>query len=139
MLHLKPDDWKDIHEDAIRKFMDDPACRLLIIYHDPYKGFVVEHMIPPYVVEQLTYLIKQEGVKEVTTENFLKVVQYGTVKGAHIESLLRVMMGIYAPIFFENTSWPDSILCLYSLYYISVMFCVFFVFFFLIILSLTLQ
>ena len=70
----------------------------------------MEHMIPPYVVDQLTYLIKQEGVKEVTNENFLKVVQYGTVKAAHIESLLRVMMGIYAPIFFENTTWPDSIL-----------------------------
>ena len=110
VVHLKPDDWKDIHEDAIRKFIDDPGCRLLIIYHDPYKGFVVEHMIPSYVVDQLTYLIKQEGIQEVTTENFLKVVQYGTVKGAHIESLLRVMMGIYAPIFFENTSWPDSIL-----------------------------
>ena len=27
----------------------------------------------------------------------------------HIESLLRTMMGIYAPIFFENTTWPDSI------------------------------
>ena len=67
-------------------------------------------MIPPYVVDQLTYLIKQEGVKEVTNENFLKVVQYGTVKATHIESLLRVMMGIYAPIFFENTTWPDSIL-----------------------------
>lgn len=38
-----------------------------------------------------------------------QVVQYGSVKGMHIESLLRLMMGIYAPIFFENTTWPDSI------------------------------
>lgn len=37
------------------------------------------------------------------------MVQYGSVKGMHIESLLRLMMGIYAPIFFENTTWPDSI------------------------------
>jgi dynein heavy chain len=49
-------------------------------------------------------------VKEVTAENFHEVLQYGTVKGQHIESLLRLMMGIYAPAFFENTTWPDSIL-----------------------------
>ena len=31
------------------------------------------------------------------------------VVGNNIESLMRVMNNIYAPIFFENTSWPDSI------------------------------
>jgi len=29
--------------------------------------------------------------------------------GNNVESLMRVMNNIYAPIFFENTSWPDSI------------------------------
>jgi hypothetical protein len=48
-------------------------------------------------------------VWQVTGENFLRSVQYGTVTGAHIRSLLRLMTGIYAPIFFRNTSWPDSI------------------------------
>lgn len=110
VANLKPDDWCKEHDDAIKKFTEEPDCRLLIMYKDPYKGFVVEHTIPPYIVDQLTFLIKQEDVQEVTDENFLKVVQYGTVRGAHIESLLRVMKGIYGPIFFENKSWPDSIL-----------------------------
>ena len=81
----------------------------MVAYHDTHKGFVIDHVIPSYQVDQLTYFIKHESAKEITPENFLKVIQYGTVKGAHIESLLRVMMGIYAPVFFENTSWPDSI------------------------------
>ena len=51
----------------------------------------------------------QEGTTEITPDNFLKVVQFGTVTGGQIESLLRMMTGIYAPTFFENTSWPDSI------------------------------
>ena len=31
------------------------------------------------------------------------------IVGNNIESLMRVMNNIFAPIFFENTSWPDSI------------------------------
>ena len=46
---------------------------------------------------------------DLNPDNFFKVVQYGTVSGGQIESLLRIMTGIYAPTFFENTSWPDSI------------------------------
>ncbi|CAH1780762.1 unnamed protein product, partial [Owenia fusiformis] len=60
-------------------------------------------------VAELTYFIKKNAVPELTMENFKGCVQYGTVSGMHIESLLRLMTGIYAPIFFENTSWPDSI------------------------------
>ncbi|KAL3846382.1 hypothetical protein ACJMK2_017380 [Sinanodonta woodiana] len=107
--NFKKEQWKDIHDDAIRRFLEDTGSRLLVAYSDPYRGFVIEHSIPPYMVDQLTFFIRDDQVEEITTENFLKAVHYGTVKGLHIESLLRVMSGIFAPIFFENTSWPDSI------------------------------
>ncbi|XP_021360073.1 dynein heavy chain 2, axonemal-like isoform X4 [Mizuhopecten yessoensis] len=107
--NLKEDMWKEQHEEAVHAFIDDPAVKLMVAYIDPFKGFTIEPAIPTFVVDQLTYLIKSGKVKELTTDNFLTVVQYGTVKGMHIESLLRMMMGIYAPIFFENTTWPDSI------------------------------
>lgn len=110
VANLGADAWTEAHEEYIKKFIQDPTFLLIIAFHDPYKGFVVDTVIPPHLVDQLTYFIKQEGTAEVTFDNFFKVVQYGTVKGLHIESLLRVMMGIYAPIFFENTTWPDSIL-----------------------------
>ncbi|KAK3095642.1 hypothetical protein FSP39_017066 [Pinctada imbricata] len=109
VVGLKEDQWKETHEDTINQFINDPGTKFMAAYNDPYKGFVVEHGIPTYNVDQLTYFIKLDDAKEITSDNFLKMVQYGCVKGNHIEGLLRVMMGIYAPIFFENTTWPDSI------------------------------
>ncbi|KAL4220766.1 Dynein heavy chain 2 [Mactra antiquata] len=109
VVNLKEEEWTETHEELIKKFIEDPACKLIIAYHDQYKGFVVDQIVPPYIVDQLTYFIQKDGVDEITSDNFLLAVQYGSLKGMHIESLLRVMMGIYAPIFFENTTWPDSI------------------------------
>lgn len=110
MQNLKEEMWKESHEEAAHTFVEDPGTRLMVAYYDQYKGFNIEHALPSFNVDQLTYFIKCPQAKEITSENFLKMVQYGTVKGMHIESLLRMMMGIYAPIFFENTTWPDSIL-----------------------------
>ncbi len=36
-------------------------------------------------------------------------VQYGNFGGKHFSSLLRIMSGLYAPLFFGNKMWPDSI------------------------------
>ena len=101
--------FSEEHEVGIKKFIDDPECRILVAYNDQYRGFKVEHSIPSFPVQQLSYFLKFASATILTNDNFLKEVQYGAVKGGHIESLLRVMMGIYAPIFFENRSWPDSI------------------------------
>ncbi len=46
-------------------------------------------------------------MREVRPEDFTRCVQFGTVTGGHIESLLRLMTRFYAPTFFKNTSWPD--------------------------------
>ena len=104
-IALTPD-----HEKMIEEFLDEEDVHILVAYNDPHRGFNLEHSIPSFPVAQLCYFIKSLGTTTVDSENFLTHVQYGAVKGGHIESLLRVMMGIYAPIFFENRSWPDSIL-----------------------------
>ncbi|XP_046574741.1 LOW QUALITY PROTEIN: dynein axonemal heavy chain 2-like [Haliotis rubra] len=109
ICNWKEDWWTETHDASLQKFIEDPGTKFLVAYHDHLKGFCMEHSLPAFSVEQLTYFIKTGPVKELNSDNLLKNVQYGTVKGAHIESLLRLMMGIYAPIFFENTSWPDSI------------------------------
>ena len=108
--------WKEVHDEAINQFINDPGTKLMVAYVDPLKGFLIEHAIPAYLVDQLTYFIKANSIKELNADTFLQKVQYGTIKGNHIESLLRMMMGIYAPIFFENTTWPDSILYSNSLF-----------------------
>lgn len=107
---LREVDWQEEHEEIINNFIADSSLRMMVAYNDGYRGFCIEHNLPTFQVEQMCYFIKNQGDKVVTAENFLKTMQYGTVRCPHIESLLRVMMGVYAPVFFENTSWPDSIL-----------------------------
>ena len=107
---LKDDDWTDVHEETLNTFLADRNLRLLVAFNDARRGFCLEYKTPTFPLDQLSYFIKNPGAKEITAETFLKSVQYGTVRGAYIESLLRNMLSIYAPVFFENTSWPDSIL-----------------------------
>lgn len=107
----------------VEQFITIPAISLLVAYYNKNFGFFVGHKIPSFPVKHLCYFIKISGTNEITSENFLKQVHYGTVKGGHIESLLRLMMGIYAPIFFEF-SWPNSILP------VEFVFVFFFMFFF---------
>ncbi|ESP04959.1 hypothetical protein LOTGIDRAFT_184938 [Lottia gigantea] len=102
--------WTDKHHESILRFIDNPDNMFMVAYNDQFRGFCIENNLPAFNVEQISYFIKSKRIKEkLDHDNFFNVVQYGTVKGMHIESLLRVMMGIYAPIFFDNTSWPDSI------------------------------
>ncbi|XP_066267393.1 dynein axonemal heavy chain 2-like isoform X1 [Branchiostoma lanceolatum] len=105
---LKPDMWTEEHDGTIERWFSESDSRLLVVYHDPHSGLNVAYSTPHHPPEELTYFIRPEGV-EITAANFHKRVQYGTVKSQYIESLLRLMTGVYAPIFFENKSWPDSI------------------------------
>ncbi|XP_036369342.1 dynein heavy chain 2, axonemal-like [Octopus sinensis] len=111
-LHdVTPDMWKEVEQELIWQFIEDPSVHVLIIYKDPLNGIIIEHCIrTAFNAKQLCYFIKTPRTKEVTSENFLNVIQYGCVKGpSFLESLLRVLSGVFAPLFFENTTWPDSI------------------------------
>ncbi|WAR21953.1 DYH2-like protein [Mya arenaria] len=82
------DIWTEAHNEIIQKFIDDPAFKLIIAFQDPRLGFVVDQIVPPHPPEQMVYFIKADNVKDgVTFENFFKVVQYGSVKSMHIESI----------------------------------------------------
>ena len=101
--------WSGEHEDTILKFLGNTKLTVLIAFVDPMTGFNICTQVPAYKVEEMAYLIRQQGV-ELTAENIGRKLQYGTVKSNHIESLLRVMTNDYAPLIFGNKTWPDSIL-----------------------------
>lgn len=105
---LEPSAWTEAHDELIKGFVSENK-RLLVIYIDRLSGLCCENNVPYVPVEEIAYFVKRYPDNLVTVENFFKTVQYGTLNGGHIQSLLRLMSGIYAPIFFENTSWPDSI------------------------------
>ncbi|KAJ7369518.1 Dynein heavy chain 2, axonemal [Desmophyllum pertusum] len=56
----------------------------------------------------MTYMIRFENAV-LNPDNIEQKLQLGTIRTNHIESLLRTMTNVYAPLFFGNRSWPDSI------------------------------
>ena len=66
--------------------------------------------VPPIQMGQASYFVRVKDVK-VTASNFHSALQMGTVQGSYVvDTLLRALHGLYAPNFFENKTWPDSIL-----------------------------
>lgn len=61
------------------------------------------------VVEQLAYFIRKQDTM-IMEETFESCVQFGTVRGGGIESLLRLMNGIHAPLVTHSTDWPETIM-----------------------------
>lgn len=52
----------------------------------------------------------QDADTIVTIENFYDSVMFGTLDTTVEGSLLAVLENVYAPVFFNATTWPDSIL-----------------------------
>ncbi|MCJ8731422.1 hypothetical protein PDJAM_G00199410 [Pangasius djambal] len=100
--------WTDENNRALDKFIADTTIKLLIIYLDPFSGLCVQYTMPSQVVEQLAYFIRKEN-SMIMEETFESCVQFGTVRGGGIESVLRLMNGIHAPLVTHSTDWPESI------------------------------
>ncbi|XP_043933259.1 dynein axonemal heavy chain 2 [Protopterus annectens] len=105
---LRSEMWTQEHDVIIDKFIGDCTQRAVSVYMDPFAGLTVELGMPAQKVDQITYFIRKEGAN-LTTKNFMHVVQTGTIRGSYVESLLRLMNGIYTPLIFNATSWPESI------------------------------
>ena len=101
--------WKDHHVSTVNKFISSPNQQILLVYMDQQNGLTLCSSIPPFPVEEIAFFARDENA-EITEENFIRVVQFGTVQGNYVNGLLRTMHDLYAPTFFENQTWPDSIL-----------------------------
>ena len=106
---ISDDMWKPEHNSKLSKFVTDTLEQLVIIYIDEQYGLTVCSSLPPHSVQQLAYFVREENAT-VTVDNFHEVVQFGSIHGSHVDGLLRTLHGLYAPTFFEDTIWPDSIL-----------------------------
>ena len=112
MLHnLTPDMWTPEHDVQINHFISSVPEQLLLVFIDEQNGLTLCNTLPPFPVKELVFFAREENTV-VTPENFSSVVQFGTVQGSCVDTVLRAMHNLFAPSFFENTSWPDSILSL---------------------------
>ena len=115
MSALQPDMWTTEHDDIILKFLKDCTVRLLVAYVDKLLGTLqVSTAVPSSPPEEMTYIIRYENAV-VTPDNIETKLQFGLIRSNHVESLLRVMTNVYAPLFFGNSSWPDSILSCFKI------------------------
>ncbi|XP_076804743.1 dynein axonemal heavy chain 2-like [Clavelina lepadiformis] len=110
MKNVTVESWTDHHDANILTFLKDSCC-LLVVYYDSVNGLMVESTVPNHQnAEELIYFIKTSSLlTEITASNFSSHVQWGSLRASYLEGLLRLMNGIYVPMFFKNTSWPDSI------------------------------
>lgn len=106
------DSWRDEHSFCIlTEFV--PANGVDVIFCSIYPDgqLYVGSGFPTFLFKDLNYFMRtREGTNiEITSENFSRTVQNGSIMGQGMESLLRVMSNIYAPTFFADDTWPDSI------------------------------
>lgn len=88
---------------------------LLLLFYSLFYEF--EYCNGHYLIDLL-----QEADDIINVENFHETVMFGTVDTTVEGSLLSVLENVYAPIFFNATTWPDSILTKFFLnFYIYVL------------------
>ena len=101
--------WQIEHDEAIADFIGSPASRRLFVFADATGGLQLTTSVPASVgsVEDIMYFVKPAVV--LTGENIGAAVQYGTVQGSAIGSLLTLMTSVYVPRCLADQSWPDTI------------------------------
>uniref|UniRef100_A0A452F4R1 Dynein axonemal heavy chain 2 n=1 Tax=Capra hircus TaxID=9925 RepID=A0A452F4R1_CAPHI len=100
--------WTEEHSAVLEHFAQDPSEPILTVFIDPCMGLKLDLGVPVQTQNQIVYFIRQAPVP-ITPENFEETVQFGTVRGAYIPALLRLLSGVFAPQIFKNTTWPESI------------------------------
>ena len=107
--------WNDDLNAKIVEFLANSDLRLLTFFTD-YSDSVnklkiqAKNEVPVNLTDKFFYLIKSYCSQEIDDqESFQKYVQYGIFNGRPLASLLKLTSGLYAPLFFGNQTWPDSI------------------------------
>ncbi|XP_030578556.1 dynein heavy chain 2, axonemal [Archocentrus centrarchus] len=102
--------WTEEDEKALDQFIEDTSITTMVVYMDTTAGLRVEYSMPLMreVVGKLSYFIRMpEAV--ITLETFNEVIQFGTVKGDPIRSLLHHMTCLHAPTVALTTFKDKSI------------------------------
>ena len=115
--------WNEEHEMKLEEFLTRSEKKTLIVYLEPrvenelQEGqdsmlpdrLIVKNEVPVTFGSLFVYFIKSYYSQEINNkESFHKYIQHGTFGGNHLRSLLRLCSGLYAPLFFDNKTWPDS-------------------------------
>ncbi|KAA0188249.1 Dynein heavy chain axonemal, partial [Fasciolopsis buskii] len=103
--------WTENHKNVVETEFCSGNRQQLFFYMSRKNELKLSYDVPRQYHDELNYFlyIPDPHRTNITPENFDIRVQYGSISGRGIESLLRIMSTIFAPAFFSNTTWPDSI------------------------------
>ena len=114
-VHLQAEtlEWLPEHEETIAEFVVSTATRRLFAYMDPVTKSLAVSIAAPQIENdspdtEVQYFLKPEKTV-LTMESIAKAVQFGTVHGSPVGSLLRLMSGVFVPLCLKDQSWPDTI------------------------------
>ncbi|KXS19215.1 hypothetical protein M427DRAFT_507867 [Gonapodya prolifera JEL478] len=102
--------WTKRHEDGVRIFLSgNGPSRLLFFFDGKSDELQMSTQLPVSPVAALMYFVRDSTDEAVRLSTFDARVQYGTISGRTIENMLRLMQGIYVPLFLENQGWPNTV------------------------------
>ncbi len=104
--------WTEDHDKTMSDFLLDPAKSLLILYVKKDEDVLVckgGNMLPDSNQFYEAQFFVRNPSESLTPNTINRVVQYGVFSPDSIDSLLRVMDGIYVPFVVGNTTLPGSV------------------------------
>jgi dynein heavy chain len=104
--------WSPQNESAALDFLSDKNNRKLIAYMTASNQLCLQNGLPSVTeVHEMMYFIKMSTNDDepISDVNFEARIQFGTISGDMMESLLRMMQGVYIPLLLTNKNWPESI------------------------------
>lgn len=113
--YTKKTHWKPQHDTTLVEFFSSKESRKLVAFmrEDESKNnlLCLQNGLPSAPITEMMYFIKLSTSDEslIDDVNFEQRVQYGTLTGDAMASLLRLMQSVYLPLFLTNKNWPDSI------------------------------
>jgi dynein heavy chain len=108
LFDLHDDDWNLDVEIVVKAFFLNKSAEVLSIYFADVT-LTASLGFPTVPVKDMTYFLK-DSADVITPENFYEVITFGTTNDNIEGTMLSVLEHVYAPVFFNETSWPDSIL-----------------------------
>lgn len=106
LYDLREDDWTPASKKSIEDWILEPKSLILSIY---FKGDKLKASsdIPITPVYDLTYFIRPPDFI-FKADTFHDDIVFGTFVDSIESNVMNMLELVYAPYFFEVTTWPDS-------------------------------
>ncbi|KAJ1537343.1 Dynein heavy chain 2, axonemal, partial [Nowakowskiella sp. JEL0078] len=113
LKNFKKEMWTTYHDIILKEFISNQESTRIIAFIDSTSNLCLQQTVPARKVQELMYFLKHNSSSENENydghDNFENKFQYGKLSGNAMESLLKMMQGVFVPMFLDNKRWPDSV------------------------------